>query len=95
MNTLLKDLPEHKERIENSYLFRQDIKDALKNSAECLFDKSERGNVIELTETNAVSEENFGTVTEDIIQCLIEFVNDNYEFKGNTNLKQVVIKERA
>lgn len=78
MKTLLKDLPEFAERIENNYVLQDKIKDCLIENEQTLFeDNSENANSLE-----AVSADDYNVVCELILKELADFVNQNYEWKG-------------
>lgn len=71
MTTLLKDMPEHMERIEGNSI-NAEIMDVLNEHS----DWSEtRGN-------NVVDEGDFELIIEAVKNKITEFVNQNYEWKG-------------
>lgn len=72
MSTLLKDLPQHKERIENNMFLEQDIRDIL----------SQQASYSSTNERLMLLEDEFSAVAEFILEKLANFVNENYEWKG-------------
>lgn len=89
MKTLLKDMPEHMERIENNYVLIDKIKDIVETeSTRCLTENiifqedppiphSSGDNI-----TNYSAIDNGRDLAELIIKELTEFVNQHYEWKG-------------
>ena len=72
MKTLLKDMPEHMERMEANYETISAIKDILDEHS----DYSEtRGEYV-------IGEDDFTKISTLINEKLTEFVNQNYEWKG-------------
>jgi hypothetical protein len=69
MKTLLKDMPEHMEKIDTLSIL-QKIKD-------CLIE-----NQSELDGETVIEEDMFDDTAEQILEKLTEFVNQNYEWKG-------------
>ena len=91
MNTLLKDMPEHMERIEDNWSLKGAIEDILSTEASmCLTDnifniesedvpqpRSKGDNLSYIAEIDNKSD-----LAELIIKELTQFVNQNYEWKG-------------
>lgn len=65
MNTLLKDMPQFAERIENNYSLKQDINEIV-------------GEVIDYPDDYSQNH-----YTEQLIEKITDFVNQNYTFKGD------------
>lgn len=78
MKTLLKDLPEFAERMENNYILQDKIKDCFIENEQRLFDDNSES----ADEINAVHSEDYNTTCELILKELTDFVNQNYEWKG-------------
>ena len=72
MKTLLKDMPEHMERVESNMLFENEIRGLLDQVSD--WSDSRNGNVIDESE--------FTGLTSEIIKKVTEFINQNYTFKG-------------
>ncbi len=72
MKTLLKDLPEHKERIEGNYSLVNDITRVLKDNSEYSY----------TMECNVIKAEYFESNAQEIVEKVINFINENYEWKG-------------
>lgn len=72
MNTLLKDLPEHKERIEYNFSLKKDIISVIGNNSD----------YSTTMETVVLKEPYFECTAEEIVEKIIAFVNENYEWKG-------------
>lgn len=73
MGTLLKDMPEHMERIENNFTLLDEIKYKIEYNSEF----EHKG-----SNDSDVSIVNVRTVSEEILEYIAEFVNQNYEWKG-------------
>lgn len=72
MKTLLKDMPEFAERIENNVLLKSDINDIL----------SDHSDYYESLSSNVIDTDDFRVVSDAIIDKLTDFINQNYTFKG-------------
>lgn len=78
MKTLLKDMPEHMERIEDNFILQDKIKDCLMENQIVVFETNS-----ENSECNyALHSNEFNSTSEAILKELTEFVNQNYTWKG-------------
>lgn len=87
MGTLLKDMPIHMERIENNYSLKGLISDEIECGCELCFsttidgiegDGFSRGDNAE----GFVEIENLNVLSEKVLKVIVDFVNQNYEWRG-------------
>lgn len=71
MGTILKDMPIHMERIEN-YTVSKNIQDIIESHSDWS----------ECRQANCIDEKSYPSLNDEIRNAVIDFVNQNYEWKG-------------
>ena len=82
MKTLLKDMPEHMERIEDNWSLKGHIQDEIEQNISVCFNKTigeySGGDNARLY----IDIDNLPILSEMLLSVITDFVNQNYEWKG-------------